>query len=106
MTQTAQRHYMSSEQFSNLLKTLKGDATKVDTSQLAILCPMPSEVKAIGGKDSRLVEFIITSDRIDREQDTLAVIYGEGTGTLPENVPGWTTLLGAPALRGTEVSVR
>lgn len=40
------------------------------------------------------------------EQDTLAVIYGEGTGTLPENVPGWTTLLGAPALRGTEVSVR
>lgn len=40
------------------------------------------------------------------EQDTLAVIYGEGTGTLPEDVPGWTTLLGAPALRGTEVSVR
>ncbi|MBP1162604.1 phospholipid/cholesterol/gamma-HCH transport system substrate-binding protein [Rhodococcus sp. PvR044] len=40
------------------------------------------------------------------EQDTLAVIYGKGTGTLPEAVPGWTTLLGAPALRGTEVSVR
>ncbi|MFF0815799.1 MCE family protein [Rhodococcus sp. NPDC003318] len=40
------------------------------------------------------------------EQDTLAVIYGQGTGTLPEDVPGWATLLGAPALRGTEVSVR
>ncbi|WP_027500656.1 MCE family protein [Rhodococcus sp. UNC363MFTsu5.1] len=40
------------------------------------------------------------------EQDTLAVIYGKGTGTLPEAVPGWATLLGAPALRGTEVSVR
>ncbi|MFC4605057.1 MCE family protein [Rhodococcus kronopolitis] len=40
------------------------------------------------------------------EQDTLAVIYGEGTGTMPEDVPGWTTLLGAPAMRGAEVSVR
>ncbi|TQF68702.1 MCE family protein [Rhodococcus spelaei] len=40
------------------------------------------------------------------EQDTLAVIYGAGTDTLPENVPGWTTLLGAPALRGAEVSVK
>ncbi|WP_137873527.1 MCE family protein [Rhodococcus sp. Q] len=40
------------------------------------------------------------------EQDTLAVIYGEGTGTLPEDVAGWTTLVGAPALRGAEVSVK
>lgn len=42
----------------------------------------------------------------DIERDTLAVVYGQGSGVEPEDVPGWTTLIGAPALRGTEVSVR
>jgi len=38
------------------------------------------------------------------EQDTLDVIYGQATGMAPEDVPTWTTRLGAPAMRGTEVS--
>ncbi|MEE2031927.1 MCE family protein [Rhodococcus chondri] len=38
------------------------------------------------------------------EQDTLDVIYGQATGVAPQDVPAWTTRLGAPALRGTEVS--
>ena len=42
----------------------------------------------------------------DVERDTLAVVYGSGSGLAPEQVPAWTTLVGAPALRGTEVSVR
>ncbi|WP_430333838.1 MCE family protein [Rhodococcus sp. ACT016] len=40
------------------------------------------------------------------ERDTLAVVYGEATGTAPEDVPSWTTTIGAPALRGKEVSVK
>lgn len=42
----------------------------------------------------------------DVERDTLAVVYGSGSGLAPDQVPAWTTLVGAPALRGTEVSVR
>ncbi|QNG17544.1 MCE family protein [Rhodococcus triatomae] len=40
------------------------------------------------------------------EQDTLDVVYGEANGLAPEDVPGWTTTLGAPALRGADVSIR
>lgn len=40
------------------------------------------------------------------ERETLAVVYGEATGMAPEDVPGWTTTIGAPALRGKEVSVK
>ncbi|RRQ27248.1 MCE family protein [Rhodococcus sp. Eu-32] len=42
----------------------------------------------------------------DFERDTLAVIYGEAGGVAPEDVPSWTTTLGAPALRGAEVGFR
>ncbi|MFC0451245.1 MCE family protein [Rhodococcus jostii] len=38
------------------------------------------------------------------EQDTLDVVYGEAGGMAPEDVPSWTTLVGAPTMRGTEVS--
>ncbi|WP_009479975.1 MCE family protein [Rhodococcus sp. JVH1] len=40
------------------------------------------------------------------EQDTLDVVYGEAGGMAPENVPSWTTLVGAPTMRGTDVSFR
>ncbi|MEV0948100.1 MCE family protein [Rhodococcus sp. NPDC049939] len=40
------------------------------------------------------------------EQDTLDVVYGEAGGIAPEDVPSWTTLVGAPAMRGTEVSFK
>ncbi|MGB6181526.1 MAG: MCE family protein [Rhodococcus sp. (in: high G+C Gram-positive bacteria)] len=41
----------------------------------------------------------------DIERSTLAVVYGEAVGIDPESVPSWTTLVGAPALRGADVSV-
>ncbi|NLE82302.1 MAG: MCE family protein [Rhodococcus sp.] len=40
------------------------------------------------------------------EQDTLDVVYGEANGIAPEEVPSWTTKVGAPALRGAEVSFK
>ncbi|MBY6368121.1 MCE family protein [Rhodococcoides corynebacterioides] len=40
------------------------------------------------------------------ERDTLAVVYGEGSGLDPRDVPGWTTLVGAPALRGSDIRIR
>ncbi|MBY3988977.1 MCE family protein [Rhodococcus fascians] len=40
------------------------------------------------------------------EQQTLAVIYGGATGIAPDAVPSWTTTVGAPALRGTQVTLR
>ncbi|MGB3371784.1 MAG: mammalian cell entry protein, partial [Rhodococcus sp. (in: high G+C Gram-positive bacteria)] len=42
----------------------------------------------------------------DFERDTLAVIYGEATGTSPGDVPSWVTSAGAPALRGVEVTIK
>ncbi|MFD4365982.1 MCE family protein [Rhodococcus sp. NPDC058521] len=38
------------------------------------------------------------------EKDTLDVVYGQANGIAPQDVPSWTTRLGAPALRGAEVS--
>ncbi|QBJ95658.1 MCE family protein [Rhodococcus sp. ABRD24] len=40
------------------------------------------------------------------ERETLAVVYGQAAGIDPEEVPSWTTMIGAPALRGKEVSVK
>lgn len=42
----------------------------------------------------------------DMERDTLAVIYARATGNDPQDIPSWAALVGAPALRGTEVSER
>lgn len=42
----------------------------------------------------------------DAERDTLAVVYGAANGISPADVPAWTTLVGAPALRGQEVHVQ
>ncbi|MFC7957292.1 hypothetical protein [Rhodococcoides kroppenstedtii] len=39
------------------------------------------------------------------EKVTLAVVYGRGSGLDPADVPAWTTLVGAPALRGHDVDV-
>ncbi|KIQ07972.1 MCE family protein [Rhodococcus sp. MEB064] len=39
------------------------------------------------------------------ERDTLAVVYGQGSGIDPAHVPAWTTLVGAPALRGRDVDI-
>ncbi len=40
------------------------------------------------------------------EQQTLGTIYGAANGVSPDQVPSWVTRIGAPAFRGSEVSVR
>lgn len=40
------------------------------------------------------------------EQGMLATIFSQTDGTAPEQVPGWSALVAAPALRGHEVTVR
>ncbi|WP_054816004.1 MCE family protein [Nocardia arizonensis] len=40
------------------------------------------------------------------EQQSLGAIYGAAQGVSPDEVPGWVTRVGAPAFRGSEVSVR
>jgi phospholipid/cholesterol/gamma-HCH transport system substrate-binding protein len=40
------------------------------------------------------------------EAGALAAIFSRTTGTAPEQVPGWSALVAAPALRGNEVTVR
>jgi phospholipid/cholesterol/gamma-HCH transport system substrate-binding protein len=40
------------------------------------------------------------------EQQALGAIYGAANGVAPGEVPGWVTRIAAPALRGSEVSVR
>lgn len=41
----------------------------------------------------------------DFERDTLAVIYGQASGVAPDSIPSWAAAIGAPALRGVEVTV-
>lgn len=40
------------------------------------------------------------------EQQSLGAIYGAAHGVSPDQVPSWVTRAGAPAFRGSEVSVR
>ncbi|MGL4304840.1 MAG: MCE family protein [Mycobacteriaceae bacterium] len=40
------------------------------------------------------------------EKATLASIYGQAMGVDPRTVPSWVTLIGAPAMRGAQVSVK
>ncbi|WP_019932653.1 MCE family protein [Nocardia sp. BMG111209] len=40
------------------------------------------------------------------EQHALGAIYGAANGVSPDQVPGWVTRIAAPALRGSEVSVK
>ncbi|MGW4094774.1 MCE family protein [Nocardia sp. NPDC004750] len=40
------------------------------------------------------------------ERQSLGAIYGAANGVAPDQVPGWVTRVGAPAFRGSEVSVR
>lgn len=71
MSASADRRYMSTAGFSDLARTLK-DSKSLDRSKIAICSNMPVEVKAVGDGDTRLIEFIITTDTIDREQDVVS----------------------------------
>ncbi|GGC63544.1 MCE family protein [Hoyosella rhizosphaerae] len=38
------------------------------------------------------------------EVDSLRMVYSATTGLAPDDIPGWVTLVGAPVLRGTDVT--
>ncbi|NMN97890.1 MCE family protein [Antrihabitans stalactiti] len=40
------------------------------------------------------------------EHETLSMVYGAATGIAPQDIPQWTLLFGAPALRGSEVRMK
>jgi hypothetical protein len=40
------------------------------------------------------------------EEHALGAIYGAANGISPDQVPTWVSRIGAPALRGSEVSVK
>nr|WP_296766427.1 MCE family protein [Rhodococcus sp. (in: high G+C Gram-positive bacteria)] len=63
--------------------------------------PAPQYSPLPGITDSTPVSYVGS----DFERDTLAVIYGEATGTSPDDVPSWLTSVGAPALRGAQVTL-
>ena len=65
-----QRRYMSKNQFRELMKTAKKDEP-IDTKNICVLAALSAKVRAVGGEDSRLVEFIVSTGRVDRENDTI-----------------------------------
>jgi phospholipid/cholesterol/gamma-HCH transport system substrate-binding protein len=65
---------------------------------------VPDDVSTIIGLSGPDSATPVSYEGSRAEQDTLDVIYGQATGIAPQDVPGWTTRLGAPALRGAEVS--
>jgi hypothetical protein len=54
------RRYLNLDGFRELVRSIK-DPKAVDTSTLVVVSALPTEVKAIGSDDSRLIEFIITT---------------------------------------------
>lgn len=64
--------YVNVEQFKELVKG--DDYTPRDPDeQLVVLAPQTPTVRALGGPDSRLVEFIITDESVDRMSDVIHV---------------------------------
>jgi len=44
----------------------------IDTKNLCVVAPLHAQVRAIGAADSRLIEFIVSTGRVDRENDTIS----------------------------------
>lgn len=70
--------YLSLDQFrehESHTRTAKGPVTLLDDQEerLVILAPQVPEIKALGGHDSRLIEFRITDETIDRMSDKLSI---------------------------------
>jgi phage head maturation protease len=70
MTESIKRRILGLDGFRELIRSVK-DPASINTAEIEVIAKMGSEVKALGGDDSRLIEFVITSDRVDRDQDIL-----------------------------------
>lgn len=67
---------------------------------LALPSVQPSLVPALG------TDVPASYEGSNFERETLAVVYGQANNVDPQEVPSWTTALGAPAMRGVEVTVQ
>jgi HK97 family phage prohead protease len=65
-----QRRYLSKNGLRELMRSV-ADPKLIDTKNLCVLVPMPAQVKAVGSENSRLIEFIVSTGRVDRENDTI-----------------------------------
>lgn len=74
MAEQAQRRYLSVDAFREVMRGAKDTpGLELQTENICLLRPMASEVKALGAEGSRLIEFIISTGDVDREQDTIDV---------------------------------
>lgn len=64
------RQYLTLEGFSQLARSVKNPA-EVKTNELVVVSQLPVQIRAVGDKKERRIEFIITTDRVDRDQDTI-----------------------------------
>lgn len=70
------KQYVNCDQFRELAQKAKDgnvDLLKEHDGNLVVLAPQVPQVRALGGHDSRLVEFIITDESVDRYSDTIKV---------------------------------
>lgn len=65
-----QRRYLSKNGLRDLMRSVD-DPKTIDLKNLCVLAPMPVQVKAVGSENSRLIEFIVSTGRVDRENDTI-----------------------------------
>lgn len=71
------KRYVNVEQFKELAKQ-HDVSTSSDSDELVVLAPQIPHVRGLGGPDSRLIEFIISDESVDRMSD---VIHVEGWET-------------------------
>jgi phage head maturation protease len=62
------RRYLNLEGFDALARS----TTPIETNRLVVVSSVPTSVRAIGKDNARRVEFLISTNRVDREQDTIA----------------------------------
>lgn len=71
------RRYLNLDQFrqeqtEGTKKEQGGEVELTDASDLIVLASQTPKVRAVGGEDSRLIEFRITDETVDRMYDTIA----------------------------------
>lgn len=75
-------------------------------ARAAALSPSTSQSPTQQQAASSTGASVATTAGSPMEEHTLASIYSAATGIPPQDIPAWTMLIGAPALRGSEVSVK
>src|SRR5262245_31690929 len=80
------RHYVNPDGFKKLLRDKD---KRVSAANLVVLQAVVPKVRTLGGKDSRLVEFIITDESIDRMADVIKLDGWEVEDFLKNPVVLW-----------------